>query len=80
LNLNQKGKDIFRISIKDNCLYIEINKDFKFNSGIKINKKIFYFICIVYNKKNKCLEIYINNDEVIDKKTKEKKNRKIKCE
>ena len=77
LNLNQKGKDIFRISLKDNCLYIEINKDFKFNSGIKINKKIFYFICIVYNKKNKCLEIYINNDEVIDKKTKEKKIEKL---
>ena len=62
-----KEKNIFLLSIKNDCLYIEINNDFKWNTDIKINKKSFNFIIIVYSKKNKTLQLYINYEEISDK-------------
>ena len=72
-NLNQKEKNIFFLSIKNGSLNIEINNDIKWNTNFKINKKIFYFIIIVYNKKNKILKLYINYDGISEEKIKEKK-------
>ena len=71
-NLNQKGQGIFSISIKNGFLNVEINNDFKWNTNIKINKKIFYFIIITHNKKNKRLKLFTNYDEILDKKIEEK--------
>ena len=67
-SLLQKGKNIFRILIQNNLLNIEINNDLKWNTDIKIDKKIFYFIIITYNKKNKNLKLYLNSDKISDKK------------
>ena len=71
-NLNQKGKNIFGISIKNNFLIIKINNDFNWNTNIKINKNTFYFIIITYNKKRKLLKLYINYDAINNKKIDEK--------
>ena len=71
-NLINKGNYIFSISIKNNYLKIKINSDFEWNTNIKIDTNIFYFICIVYNKK-KCLKLYINYDEISNKKIEQKK-------
>ena len=76
LNLVNKGKNIFLIMIKNDNLNIEINGDFKWNTNIKMNKKIYYFICITYNKTNKYLKLYINYDEISSKKLEEKMLRK----
>ena len=77
LYLNQKGKDnIIHILIKNDCLNIEINNDFKWNIEKKINKYIIYILCITYNKNSKKIKIYINNDEVFEKRTGEKKTEK----
>ena len=68
LNLIRKGNNIFRLSIKNDFLNIDINEDCKWNTNFKLVKKIFYLICITYNKKNKCLKLFINNDEISNKK------------
>ena len=72
-SLIQNGKNIFRISIKNDCLNLGINNDLKWNTNIQIKTKIFYFIIITYNKKNKIIKLYINHDEILNKKTEEKK-------
>ena len=74
LNIINKVKKIFSLSIKKDNLNIEIHNDFKWNTNIKINKKIFYFICITYIKKNKCLKLYINNDKKIEEIKKDNVN------
>ena len=48
----------------------------KWNTNIKIKAKIFYFIIITYNKKNKTLKLYINYDEIYNKKIEEKQKEK----
>ena len=72
-NLFQKD-NIIHLFIKDNSLNININKDLKWNTNIKINKNIFYFLCILCNKKR--IELYINYDEVSNERTKDKKHEK----
>ena len=76
-NLIQKD-NIIQVFIKDSILNIDINKDFRWSSEIKINKRVFYFLYIVFNKKNKLIQIYINHEEIAESKTKEKKFEK-KC-
>ena len=71
-NLIQKGKNIFCISIKNNCLNIDINSDFKWNTNIKISKNIFYFIIITYNKKSKIIKVYLKYNEISAKKVEDK--------
>ena len=75
LHIIQKNKNnIFHILIKSDTLNIEINNDLKWNTNIKIEKKIFYLIFITYNKKNKALRLYLNsNDEIPKTKAKLKK-------
>ena len=72
-NLVRSGKGIILISIKNDCLHIGINNDLKWNTNIKINKKVIYFLIISYNKKNKILKLYLNHDEISNKKIDEKK-------
>ena len=76
LNLVQNGKGIINISIKNDCLNIEISNNMKWNTNIKIKTNIFYFITITYNKKNKKIKLYINYDEIYNKKIEEKQKEK----
>ena len=69
-HLYQKD-NIIHLFVKNNSLNININKDFKWNTNIKINNNIFYFLCILWNKKK--LEIYVNYDENSKERTKDKK-------
>ena len=71
-NLIQKEKEIFCISIKNNCLNININNDFKWTTNNKIKKNIFYYIIITYNRKNKLIKLYVNYDEIYNKKIEDK--------
>ena len=61
--------NIIQVFIKDSILNIDINKDFRWSSEIKINKRVFYFLYIVFNKKNKLIQIYINHEEIAESKT-----------
>ena len=73
LNLVQKD-NIIQISMRESSLVICINKDYQWNTNIKILKYVFYFLIIVYNKKNKLIEIYLNNEEVANNRTRDKRH------
>ena len=75
-NLMQKDKDknkniIHLLINKDDILNLEINNDLKWNTNIKINKNVFYFICIVFNKKNKSIKLCVNTEENLKNKKEE---------
>ena len=70
-NLFQKD-NIIHLFINNNSLNIHINKDIKWNTNIIINKSIFYFLCLTWNKYKKKLDIYINYDDISNKRTKDK--------
>ena len=76
LNLVQKDNNIIQILIRESSLEIFINKDFQWSTNIKILKNVFYFLIIVYNKKNKFIEIYLNNEEVANNRTRDKRHEK----
>ena len=73
LNLVQKD-NIIQISMRESSLVICINKDYQWNTNIKILKNVFYFLIIVYNRKNKLIEIYLNNEEVANNRTRDKRH------
>ena len=62
--ITQGKKNIFDILInKEQNLVININKDSLWNSNIIIKSNKFYLICIVFEKSNKNLNIYINEEK-----------------
>ena len=77
LNLVQKD-NIIQVLIRESSLDIFINKDYQWSTKIKILKNVFYFLIVVYNKKNKLIEIYLNYEEIANNKTRDKRQEK-KC-
>ena len=80
-NLMQKDKDknkniIHLLINKDDILNLEINNDLKWNTNIKINKNIYYFICIVFNKKNKSIKLYVISEDNLKSKKEENEQEK----
>ena len=68
-----KKDNIIQISIREGSLHICINKDFHCNTGMKINKYMFYFLIISYNKRNKYIEVYLNSQEVANNRTRDRR-------
>ena len=68
-----KKDNIIQISIRESSLHVCINKDFHWNTGMKISKNMFYFLIISYNKKNKYIEVYLNNEEVANNRTRDRR-------
>ena len=70
----EKINNIINVLINiDDVLCLDINNDFKWNTSIKINKNIFHFVCITFNKKTKILKLYIDSGENTNIIIKEKK-------